>query len=51
MLSNNRIVNQNFYDEYKYFDEFLDNHFVKDDDYKKAMEGRSSALKNKFKSQ
>ena len=26
MLSNNRIVNQNFYDEYKYFDEFLANY-------------------------
>lgn len=23
MLSNNRIVNKNFYDEYKYFDEYL----------------------------
>ncbi|SFI15839.1 hypothetical protein SAMN04487830_12628 [Pseudobutyrivibrio sp. OR37] len=41
MMSNNRITNQNFYDEYKYFDEFLAEHLHVEengvDEYVKKM--------------
>jgi hypothetical protein len=41
MLSNNRIVNKNFYDEYKYFDEYLANYLNMEengvDEYIKRM--------------
>ncbi len=41
MMSNNRITNKNFYDEYKYFDEFLAEHLHVEengvDEYVKKM--------------